>query len=198
MDDLGNKSKSDLISMVIRLKDEVKKYKAQSNIADRILFERQQYRDAVSIFCERCGIESAAKNNNRCEVCQRQRLDMGCIEIWKNESIEDWRGICKLIPPLMFPADWQVKIMMPFVGAAARFLAKKNNIILSVYFDAFDRLRYVGKPYWELYPGIKGAPSRFVAGEEGDLIKTMEKIFNSHKTNMKALFDDKYFEADDE
>ena len=70
-------------------------------------------------------------------------------EIEKDEEWREWMG---KIPSLTFPDDWKVKIIPPFGGAMARFLIDKGKAHVSVYLDCYDRLGFVGQPYWELYP----------------------------------------------
>ena len=65
------------------------------------------------------------------------------MDKWNNE-----------IPFIQFPSNWQVKIIAPFAGAVVRFRVKKvdSDKEISVYLDCYDRLGYVGEPYWEIYP----------------------------------------------
>lgn len=69
------------------------------------------------------------------------------------EGAEGWRELIPTIPYIKFPATWEVKIVPPFGGAVARFMVKlPDGVTKSVYLDCFDRLGFVGHPYWEVYP----------------------------------------------
>ena len=70
------------------------------------------------------------------------------------ENIQEYRKWADKIPAIKFPSDWCVQIIPPYGGAIVRFIVQrygcKNKV--SVYLDCYDRLGYVGRPYWELYP----------------------------------------------
>lgn len=75
------------------------------------------------------------------------------------ESKEEWRSKwVKEIPYLHFDADWEVKIIPPFAGALARFIVKKGDKTVSVYFDGYSQLGWMYDendnpiPYFEIYP----------------------------------------------
>ena len=60
------------------------------------------------------------------------------------ESKEEWRSKwVKEIPYLHFDADWEVKIIPPFAGALARFIVKKGDKAVSVYFDGYSQLGFM-------------------------------------------------------
>ena len=56
--------------------------------------------------------------------------------------------VIQAIPPLKFPADWEVRII-PSIDAAARFLVNGA----SVYLDMVCELGHCVAPYWEVYTG---------------------------------------------
>lgn len=78
------------------------------------------------------------------------------------ETSEDWDGLIDKIPYIQFPADWEVSIIPPFMGAMVRFLVRRNDKPdnnVSVYMDSMNRLGHYGEddqgnpiPYWEIYP----------------------------------------------
>lgn len=85
------------------------------------------------------------------------------------EAAEGWRGWCTSIPFLTFPAGIAVKVIPPFGGAVARFIARANGKEISVYLDCFDKLGYVESPYWEMYP-YEGDTYRCAINETDDLV----------------------------
>lgn len=97
------------------------------------------------------------------------------------EAAEGWHSIN--IPPLRFPAGWEVRLVLPFAGAMARFLATNTHGgKVSIYYDTLDRLGAVGRPYWEMYV-IGGGTladstdvTRFLAGEEEQLIEAIGQV----------------------
>lgn len=70
----------------------------------------------------------------------------------KMEEAFEWRKWVKEIPYLMFPADWEVKAVPPFAGAIIRYHIKRGEAFVSVYLDCYDRLGFMGEPYWEIHP----------------------------------------------
>lgn len=112
------------------------------------------------------------------EICNRR---MGKGEVMKYyikrfeiERDEDWRKICAEIPALKFPPDWSVRIIPPFAGAVARFIASKNNKTVSVYCDWYDNLGYFGAPHWEAFP-IDDSNKRFALENVEELIADIDK-----------------------
>lgn len=86
---------------------------------------------------------------------------------------DKWR---QEIPALQFPADWQVKIIPPFMFAVVRFTATCGSGSVSVYLDCYDMLGYGGEPYWEIYPdGDTGDPKRFAMDNTVDLLAAIQK-----------------------
>lgn len=69
------------------------------------------------------------------------------------ERVQESRKWMKEIPALHFEKEWDVKIIPPFGGAVIRFWIWHNNKKVSVYFDAYDELGFVGEPYFEYYDG---------------------------------------------
>ena len=188
--ELGKKSKPELVAQVLALQKQITTLKAQANIADRIMLERESYRNALPELCSRCGIDNAQSTLvDTCRNCDDFSSVSAMVDVWANEEKEDWRGLCKLIPPISLPEGYFIKIMMPFGGVAARALvgSKKNpSRLVSIYFDPFDRLGYCGRPYWEIYPSINGYPERFYAGEEADMVRALVKIIESDIPTLKS------------
>ena len=80
-----------------------------------------------------------------------ERSDIEVKEEWRSRWIEE-------IPYLQFDSDWEIKIIPPFGGALARFIVKKGDKTVSVYFDGHSKLGWVYDesdnpiPYFEIYP----------------------------------------------
>ena len=56
------------------------------------------------------------------------------------------------IPKFKLNKDWELQVIPPFAGAIARFVITKDKARVSIYLDCYDKLGYVGHPYWEIYP----------------------------------------------
>jgi len=67
----------------------------------------------------------------------------------KEEGWEDW---IRNMPFIAFPPEWSISIIPPFNGALARFLVRKGDATVSIYFDAHESLGTFGEPYWEVHP----------------------------------------------
>src|SRR4030065_481704 len=85
------------------------------------------------------------------------------------ENTEEWREWRKKIPFLTFPQGIELKVIPPFAGAIARFIARSNGKEVSVYLDCYDKLGCVGSPYWEVYP-YDGDTYRCGMNETNELI----------------------------
>ena len=97
----------------------------------------------------------------------------------KVEGHEKWKDLTKDIPIINFKSEWDVKIIPPFAGAVARFLIiKDNKRICSVYLDWYDRLGYVGEPYYELYP-FEDDVKRYLLSETKELIEDIDSIWKN-------------------
>lgn len=95
---------------------------------------------------------------------------------YEMERKEGWTDLIQQILPLEFPAEWRIRILPPFGGAAVRFWAEKDCGTVSVYLDSRDRLGYMGRPYWEIYPAEDGDTARFYLGEdEAEMIEEIRK-----------------------
>ncbi len=77
---------------------------------------------------------------------------------------------CQEIPYIIFPSDWEVKIVPPFFCAVVRFSVKKGNALVSIYLDCYDTLGYYGEPYWEVYP-VSGDVSRCAMQDIDSLVR---------------------------
>jgi hypothetical protein len=74
------------------------------------------------------------------------------IDLGKYARDNDFGKINKNMPFLTFRPGWEVSVIWPFAGAAARFIVRKNAATVSVYADFDESLGYYGEPYWEIYP----------------------------------------------
>ena len=118
------------------------------------------------------------KNNNRDIDLRTERLTI--------ERAEGWRDWVRIIPTIRFDADWDVQIVPPFGGAAARFMVNKNDMGISVYLDCNDALGSMGKPYWEAYPmGEEGDTARFFMPEAEKLIDAIRHEFARREQHEK-------------
>lgn len=100
-----------------------------------------------------------------------------------------WRG---LIPHIVFPKEWRIKIIPPFNGAMVRFEAYYGNEWISVYLDCYKHLGFFYDkkdeliPYWEAYPMDEdGSPSRFSLEAVDELINAMKAEFKRRELNDK-------------
>lgn len=79
-----------------------------------------------------------------------------------------FREASVFIPYIKFPPELEVKLIYPFGGAAARFIArlpdKKKTV--SVYLDINSSLGCMDSMYWEIYPAADGDIARFIMGDE--------------------------------
>lgn len=91
----------------------------------------------------------------------------------KYDTMQEMFKWVKELPYLHFKQEWNVKIIPPFAGAIIRFYVDYNNKHVSVYFDAYDRLGLVGKPYFELYNGEECY--RYYINETEKMMKDIEK-----------------------
>lgn len=94
---------------------------------------------------------------------------------YKVERVEVWKEICKVVPPLHFKPEWEVKIIPPFGGAVARFTVGYNKKHVSVYLDWHGRLGCVDEPYYELYP-FDGDTKRHYLYETEELMKDIDSV----------------------
>lgn len=96
---------------------------------------------------------------------------------------DKWRNA---LPYLQFPASYHVKIIPPFAAAVIRFLVRKDSTPgverVSIYFDGYNNLGCPGQPYWEVYPGSDGDISRFMLGQETDMMEEIEKALQRLET----------------
>lgn len=101
------------------------------------------------------------------------------------EENEDWRKWGREAPWLQFPPELEVSIVPPFGGAMARFHVRfiGGERHVSVYWDCLDRIGFMQRPYWEIYP-VKFKSNgedqedckRFLMGQEPEM---MASIFKS-------------------
>ena len=102
---------------------------------------------------------------------------MDTLNIYKCEELQEYRKWMKEIPALHFEKEWDVKIIPPFGGAIIRFHITHNDKFVSVYFDAYDRLGFVGKPYFEFYDGEECY--RYLLNESEKMMDDIKSFLNS-------------------
>lgn len=96
------------------------------------------------------------------------------------EHMEEWDMIFRKIrecPGIKFDPEWEVRVVPPFGGAAARFRVSYNGKEISVYLDWYDRLGYMGFPYYEIYPAANGDVERFDVFDTDNLVNAIRKSF---------------------
>ena len=97
------------------------------------------------------------------------------INRYKVEEQDDFRGWVNKMPYIKFPNSWEVKVIPPFGGAVVRFQVKKpSGDWKSVYLDCYDRLGYMGYPYWEVYP-VDGDVRRCEMNDVDELLKLIKR-----------------------
>lgn len=97
--------------------------------------------------------------------------------IFDCEIVQEYDKWMREIPYLHFEKEWNVKIIPPFCGAIIRFCIDYNNKHVSVYFDAYDRLGIVGKPYFEYYDGEECY--RYYMDESEKMMEDIKKFLNN-------------------
>ena len=93
------------------------------------------------------------------------------------ERVQESRKWGKEIPALHFEKEWDVHIIPPFCGAVIRFWINHNKKHVSVYFDAYDELGFVGEPYFEFYDGEDC--HRYLMNESEAMMEDIKKFLNS-------------------
>jgi hypothetical protein len=63
------------------------------------------------------------------------------------DKVDQWM---RAIPPIHFKEEWAVRSLPGTFGAMSRIWI--NNDV-SIYLDVYDRLGFMGQPYWEIYDG---------------------------------------------
>lgn len=97
------------------------------------------------------------------------------------ERFEKWREIGEQMPAIPMKAGWLVTVLPPYGGAAARFLVQKkqDGPIVSVYFDAYERLGFFGsEAYFEIYPNVHGTEDRFGVNEIYEMVEAIDASLN--------------------
>jgi len=98
------------------------------------------------------------------------------------------RTWARRMPPIRFKSDWDVKIIPPYCGAAARFVVEKGGLKVSVYADVDGSLGWFGNaehssPYWEIYP-LRGDTWRCALDDTESLVKHIEQSFKEREENV--------------
>lgn len=102
---------------------------------------------------------------------------MNTFNIYKCEELQEYRKWMKEIPAFHFEKEWNVKIIPPFGGAIIRFYIDYNDKHVSVYFDAYDRLGFMGEPYFEFYDGEECY--RYLLNESEKMMDDIKSFLNS-------------------
>jgi hypothetical protein len=107
------------------------------------------------------------------ETEERIKKEMQRHEIERYESWLEWT---KKIPHLRFEKEWKVQIIPPFGGAIARFIVENTSgKRCSIYLDVFDKLGYVGEPYWEVYD-FETEPEIFLMEDTDGLLDYIKEL----------------------
>lgn len=99
------------------------------------------------------------------------------------ENKEEWKEVQDMVEPIRFDPDWDVRILPPTGGAMTRFIVSKGGKRVSVYFDAYSRLGWMGEadgkpiPYYEAYD-FNREPERFYAHETESLMEYIRECLN--------------------
>ena len=103
----------------------------------------------------------------------------------KIEEKENWRDWAGVMPALHFDSDWEVKILPPFAGALARFVVRKGEKRVSVYFDAHARLGAMydesgsPEPYFEAYNfELFQEPERYLFDQVDMMMNSIREYLN--------------------
>jgi hypothetical protein len=87
------------------------------------------------------------------------------------DSLEDVDKWMRKIPHIHFKEDWAVKALPGTFGAMSRIWINQD---VSIYLDVFDRLGFVGQPYWEIYDGKE--TNRFLMNDIEGLLECINKV----------------------
>lgn len=93
------------------------------------------------------------------------------------ESRDEWRKWSGQIPAIPMRPDWSFKPLPPFAGAVARFNICIGEAWVSVYLDCYDKLGWVGEPYWEVYP-VQGDTRRVLMNDVEELANVIDEALN--------------------
>jgi len=104
-------------------------------------------------------------------------------QVFDAMNLEYW---VKNIPAIPMKDGWMIQPSPNFAGSIARFRVTTKELgaskSVSIYFDAYDRLGWVGQPYWELYP-IDGDTGRYLIGDEQELSDAIEKALKQRASD---------------
>lgn len=110
----------------------------------------------------------------------RRGFEMGAFEArFKIEQQDEWRRWRQETPLIPMQPGWIMKPLPPFAGAIVRFSMGRegSDNRASVYLDCYDRLGYMGSPYWEVYP-VDGDVGRCLMHEVDELIRLIQESLN--------------------
>jgi hypothetical protein len=99
------------------------------------------------------------------------------MNIYEVEEEYEWRKWIKEIPTLDLSKLVEGAKVAPlpcYGGAVARMKITRGDCYVSVYLDCYDKLGYVGQPYWEVYP-VGYDVERCLMGETDELIKLINQ-----------------------
>ena len=93
------------------------------------------------------------------------------------DRVQETRKWMTEVPAFHFEKEWNVKIIPPFGGAVIRFYIDYNGKHVSVYFDAYDELGFMGEPYFEYYDGEECY--RYLMNESEAMMEDIKSFLNS-------------------
>jgi len=97
----------------------------------------------------------------------------------------EWGKWEKEIPYIPLKQGWKIKVIPPFGSVIVRFMISKDDVVVSVYLDCYDKMGCMDKkPYWEICPSEDGGCQRFWMNEVNELsdgINRSIKFQNSGK-----------------
>jgi hypothetical protein len=105
------------------------------------------------------------------------------METYQAESVlskaKEWTKWLKAMPVIDLGPGIGFKPIPPFAGACARFVAvllSEPDKTVSVYFDVDGSLGAMEQPYWEIHPNLEGGCSRFLVGEEKEMVAEIRAV----------------------
>ena len=108
---------------------------------------------------------------------EKDKIDISTMMKFNEvEDMFEWSKWHNEIPFMQLPEGYQFKVVPPSLQAIVRFIVKFKDREVSVYLDGYDKLVYVGKPYWEIYPNSFGDAERFLFGKEEEMIQAIKRI----------------------
>ena len=95
----------------------------------------------------------------------------------------------QVFPILSFPENWGIRMLPAFGGAAFRFEVIIDSHSFSVYYDIWDQLGSMYRPYFEVYP-IDGDTFRCYKNEFHLLIDAVDNEVKRLDRKLDSSLDD--------